>query len=159
MPWRLAWSPDSRRIAVGSWDRSVKVWEVSPTSPPPARLAAELLGHAQLVLNEAFDPSGELLASVSNDGSLRIWDLSGLANTNGDLPHADRRRCLVTLEANAGDSLSVAFVPSVSGSSGTSTAVGYYDGTIRIWDLGYFDRHLKGQLDYQRGLRGAASSR
>jgi WD40 repeat protein len=159
MPWRLAWSPDGRRIAVGSWDRSVKVFDISPTSQPPARLAAELLGHAQLVLNEAFDQSGELLASVSNDGSLRIWDLSGLANANGDLQYADRRRCLVTLEANAGDSLSVAFVPSLPGSSGTSTAVGYYDGTIRVWDLGYFDRHLKGQLDYQRGLRRAASSR
>jgi WD40 repeat protein/serine/threonine protein kinase len=157
MPWRLAWSPDGRRLAAGSWDRSVKVWDITPVQSSP-HLAAELLGHSQLVLNEAFDSSGELLASVSNDGSLRIWDVSGLSGANGDPQQADRRRCLVTLEANAGDSLSVAFVPSASGTGGASVAVGYFDGTLRIWDLGYFDRHLEGQSDYQRALRGGSPS-
>jgi WD40 repeat protein len=160
MPWRLAYSPDGRRITAGSWERSVQIWEVSATTTPtaPARLGAMLRGHTQLVLNEAFDASGELLARVSQDGSLRVWDLAGLGEGDvGAAPQADRRRCLVSLEAGAGDSLAVGFLPPRPG-AGLSVAVGYFDGTVRIWELGYFDRHLQGQVAYQRELRSGAAA-
>jgi WD40 repeat protein len=112
------------------------------------------------VLNEAFDESGSLLASVSNDGSLRIWDLSAPARGSDDTEHADRRRCLISLEAAAGDSLSVAFLPrEASSNRKLEAAVGYMDGTVRVWDLEYFDRHLDGQADFQKGLRRASSTR
>jgi WD40 repeat protein len=161
MPWRLAYSPDGRRFAAGSWDRSVNVWDVSSATPQdPARLIGVLLGHSQLVLNEAFDESGSLLASASNDGSLRIWDLSAPTGGNDDPKQADRRRCLISLEAPAGDSLSVAFLPrEASGNHKLEAAVGYMDGTVRVWDLEYFDRHLNGQSDFQRGIRTARSTR
>ena len=161
MPWRLAYSPDGRRFAAGSWDRSVNVWDVASATPNvPARLLDILLGHSQLVLNEAFDESGSMLASVSNDGSLRIWDLSAPTGGNDDPKQTDRRRCLISLEAGAGDSLSVAFMPrEFSGNHKLEAAVGYIDGTIRVWDLEYFDRHLNGQVDFQKGLRRAISTR
>ena len=154
MPWRLAYSPDGRRLAAGSWDRSVRVWDISATAQAVvARPAVTLLGHTQLVLNEAFDESSELLASVSNDGSLRLWDLSALGAADpADALLGDRRRCLVALDANAGDSLAVAFLPAVRGRQ-TSVAVGYFDGTVRVWDLAHFDRHVDGQIAYQRALR------
>jgi len=155
-PWRLALSRDGRWIAAGSWDRTVQLWDVSSIAATGVpRLAAVLRGHAQLVLNEAFDPSGELLASVSNDGSLKVWDLTGLENDHvAPLASDDRRRCLVTLEAGvgAGDSLAVAFLPPEF-IRGTCVAVGYIDGSVRVWDLNYFDRHMNGQLEYQRALR------
>jgi WD40 repeat protein len=158
MPWRLAYSPDGRRIAAGSWDRSVQVWDVTDAAPAPARLTMTLLGHSQLVMNEAFNQTGDLLASVSHDGSLKVWDVSEVGSDDTAPRQLDHRRCLVTLDADAGDSLSVAFLPSRRASAGesasaTSIAVGYYDGTVRVWDLGYFDRHLTGQIDYQRSLR------
>jgi WD40 repeat protein/serine/threonine protein kinase len=161
MPWRLAYSPDGRRLAAGSWDRSVQIWDVSAApqqqQSPPARLAATLLGHTQLVLNEAFDESGELLATVSQDGTLRMWDLADLPSADPAVtPPADRRRCLVSFDAGAGDSLAVAFLPARSPGA-YSVAVGYLDGTVRFWDLGYFNRHLEGQAAYQRGLRSGAT--
>ena len=64
----------------------------------------------------------------------------------------DRRRCLVSLDADAGDTLAVAFLPPIDGRQ-TSVAVGYFDGTVRIWDLAHFDRHVDGQVAYQRALR------
>ncbi len=161
VPWRLAFSPDGKRLAAGFWDRSVRVWELLPqrshaAAAQEARLVSMLSGHSQLVLNEAFDASGELLASVSNDGSLRIWDLAGAEDevVGGGL---DRRRCLITLDAGAGDSLAVAFVPG-NGGGGMSAAVGYYDGSVRAWDLEYFDRHVRGQVDYQSGLRRSGTT-
>ncbi len=161
VPWRLAFSPDGKRLAAGFWDRSVRVLDMTPGRPhaapgQEARLVSVLSGHSQLVLNEAFDASGELLASVSNDGSLRIWDLAG-AGDDVVGSGLDRRRCLITLDGGAGDSLAVAFVPGLPG-SGMSAAVGYYDGSVRVWDLEYFDRHVRGQLDYQSGLRRSGST-
>ncbi len=154
MPWRLAYSADGHTLAAGSWDRTVQVWRVDPSSATPATRIAAFTGHTQLVLNESFDESGQLLASVSNDGSLKLWDLAGMTDA-GDAEHAEnvhllqrRRRCLVTLDAGAGDSLAVSFLP-----GGKSVAVGYLDGTLRIWDLTFFDRHIAGNLDYQRSLR------
>jgi WD40 repeat protein len=158
MPWRLAYSPDGRRLAAGSWDRSVRVWDISATAQAVvARPAVTLLGHTQLVLNEGFDESGEMIASVSNDGSLRLWDLSALgAAEPADALLGDRRRCLVALDADAGDTLAVAFLPAVRGRQ-TSVAVGYLDGTVRIWDLAHFDRHVDGQIAYQRALRAGTA--
>jgi WD40 repeat protein len=156
MPWRLAYSPDGRRLAAGSWDRSLRVWDIANSRERvTARPVVTLLGHTQLVLNEAFDASGELIASASNDGSLRLWDLSGLTVTDaGNAMLDDRRRCLLALDADAesGDTLAVAFLPG-SGVRQTSVAVGYLDGSIRVWDLTHFDRHVEGQAAYQRALR------
>jgi hypothetical protein len=88
--------------------------------------------------------------------------LPGLDAANGVDPieqdEADRRRCLVALNADAGDTLAVAFLPAASG-AGASLAVGYFDGSVRIWDLGYFNRHLDGQAEYQRALRSGAATR
>jgi hypothetical protein len=85
-----------------------------------------------------------------------MWDLSNLPSPDlAATPPADRRRCLVSLDAGAGDSLAVAFLPSRSG-GGNSVAAGYLDGTVRTWDLGYFNRHLEGQAVYQRELRSGA---
>jgi YD repeat-containing protein len=151
-PWRLAYSPDGRRIAIGSWDATVQVWNVSPSSPVSAGLSLNLPGHTQLVMNQAFHESGELLASVSLDGSLRLWDLQKHLHGEPSPSHDERRRCLLVSEAGAGDSLCVAFLPTPVG-GGTFVAAGYGDGTIRIWDLEYFDRHIDGQIDYQQQRR------
>jgi hypothetical protein len=69
----------------------------------------------------------------------------------------DRRRCLVALDSSAGDSLSVAWMPGLP-DGGNAVAVGYIDGTVRIWDLNYFDRHIAGQLEYQSSLRAGATT-
>jgi WD40 repeat protein/serine/threonine protein kinase len=161
-PWRVTFSPDGRRLATGNWNRTVQVWDVPAVDAAPPRLKATLLGHAQLVLNESFDATGELLASVSNDGSLRLWDLSDLHDSPESSPSsdagADRRRCLLTLDPSAGDSLAVAFLPPRFG-GGKCVAVGYLDGTVRVWDLTYFDRHMTGQLSHQRALRSGPATR
>ena len=153
-PWRAVYSPDGSRLAVGTWDATVQVWS-APDAPAPPRLSLNLPGHTQLVMNQAFHESGELLASVSNDASLRLWDLS---DGSADVPtttHDDHRRRLLVLERGGPDTLCVTFLPAdVVG--GNSVAVGYGDGTIRIWDLEYFDRHVNGQVEHQRLLRKRA---
>jgi WD40 repeat protein len=164
-------SPGGQWISTGLWDRSIELVNIQSG---PASIAAapamSLIGHAKLVTAQAFDPSGTLMASASLDGLVKLWEVgssepspesataAGPASARVALapPSApsDPRRCLLTLDAHAGEAYTAVFLPPPLGHQ---LAVGYRDGTVRIWDLRHYERHIAGQVDYQARLRGSAS--
>jgi len=66
----LAYSPDGTRLATGSYDRTVVVWDTG------GRVIARLMGHTGWVHAVAFSPNGNLLASAGGDSVVRVWDVS-----------------------------------------------------------------------------------
>jgi WD40 repeat protein len=68
----LAFSPDGRMLASGSFGGTVRLWR-ELEKPPEA-----LVGHLGRVWSLAFTPDGRRLISAGEDTTTRIWDLERL---------------------------------------------------------------------------------
>jgi WD40 repeat protein len=81
----VAWSPDGESVATGSNDESIRLWRVGPADrragPGPNLAAASpvgvvLRGHYGAVRSLAWSPSGQWLASGSDDWTVRLWNVA-----------------------------------------------------------------------------------
>jgi WD40 repeat protein len=113
----VAFSPDGSRIASGSDDGLVKVWD--------SQSRAEVLtlpGHTAGVTVVAFSSDGDRLASGSADGNVRVWDLV-------------RGEKVFTRRGHAAGVTGLAFDP--DGKRLVSTGRGEpAPGELKLWDAG-----------------------
>jgi RNA polymerase sigma factor (sigma-70 family) len=109
--WRVAFSPDGKRLASASRDKTAKVWDATT-----GKEMLTLEGHTDEVRSVAFSPDGKQLASGSWDRTVRVWDaMSG--------------KQLITLTGHSREVNTVAFSP-----DGKRLASGGWDRTVRVWD-------------------------
>ncbi len=108
----VAFSPDGKIIASGSWDKTVRLWNVATREE-----ITSLTEHTGPVYCIAISHDGKMLASGSYDRTIRLWDLDTYKNI-----------AILTGHKDAVSSL--AFSP-----DGKMLASGSYDKTIRLWDV------------------------
>lgn len=147
----VAFSPDGTRIATGSLDCTVRMWDAATCLP----LGTDRR-HEGTVFAVAFSPDGELIATGGNDKTVRLWEaLSGKAL--GVLHHASSvnalafsadgsqlatgsddtatlwdipsRQPIGELKGHKGPVFAVAFSP-----KGSQLVTGAGDGSARIWE-------------------------
>ena len=71
-------SPDSRTLVTGSWDRTARLWETAT-----GHELQILEGHAGSVNGVAFGADGQMVLTGSSDGTSRLWDVT----TGRELAH------------------------------------------------------------------------
>jgi WD40 repeat protein/serine/threonine protein kinase len=106
----VAFSPDGARIASGSVDRTITLWNVSTGTPLDS-----FRGHEGPVRAVVFSPDGARIFSASNDKTVKVWDAY-----RGPAPRPLQ---------NHGDSIGgVAVSP-----DGKLIASASFDGSVKIW--------------------------
>ena len=116
----LAYSPEGRTLASGSWDGTTGtaiLWDTATWTMLKTRS-----DHSGEVNGVAFSPDGRTLASAGSDGTIALWDVA----TDGP------SRTLVAPDAYRPVKwLSVAFSP-----DGRTLASGSHEGWTMLWDAG-----------------------
>jgi eukaryotic-like serine/threonine-protein kinase len=107
----VTFSPDGRRLASVSTDRTVRVWRAAT-----GECEAVLSGHTDDVFAAAFHPAGTRLATAGRDRAIWLWDLT-------------RGEEVARLPGHTSYVWSLAFSP-----DGTTLVSGSGDGTVRLWD-------------------------
>ena len=108
----LAFDPSGRRLASGSDDDTLRLWDAE-TGEDLRLLGA---GNEYDVTSVAFSPDGERIASGDGENTLRIWD-------------AGYGEEVLVINGHEGTVTSVSFSP-----DGRRLVSGSRDGTVRLWD-------------------------
>jgi eukaryotic-like serine/threonine-protein kinase len=107
----VAWSPDGSRIASGSYDKKVYVWEAAEGNK-----ASTEHNHAKAVNAVAWSPDGSYIASGGDDKVVQVWQESTGRDIGIYRGHSQRVS-------------SLAWSP-----DGIHIASGSYDQTVQVWD-------------------------
>lgn len=126
-------SRSEQYVLSASWDCSVKLWD-----PTCSQSLATFLGHTELVYNAMWSPHIPFtFASVSGDGSLRIWDTH------------TRQRPQIRAQAHDAEVLTCCW----NKYDQYALATGGSDGLIRGWDIRSPDRYLFEQKGCEYAVR------
>jgi WD40 repeat protein len=127
----VCYSPDGSRIATGNDDWIIRIWDARAGGG--GRCIQTLRDVKQHVFGLAFHPAGDILFSCCRDSVIQAWDVR-------------TGRELASLDGHDGLVLSLAISP-----DGNSLATGSGDRTVGLWDLLYYQQHIRSSSPARQG--------
>jgi WD40 repeat protein/tRNA A-37 threonylcarbamoyl transferase component Bud32 len=121
--WTVQWLDKPGMLAEGTWDGAIELFQLP--KPEPIRT---LTGHTQILLSLCLGPSlrdgNRALVSSSMEGVIKLWN-------------PGTGTCLLTLNPEAGAVAQIVATP-----DGRTLISAHEDGTLGVWDLGYYEPHI-----------------
>jgi WD40 repeat protein len=143
-PWMQAWREAKQRAGPFVWVRSLR----PPPVPLGGALRATCTGHTNGVSAVAFSPDGQILASASQDGTIRLWN----PNSGHEVArlHAHDVGVKVLCWSPDGQLLASGGLDDVSDSGDEM------DATVQVWDRE--GREVECLFGHERGVTALAWS-
>jgi periodic tryptophan protein 2 len=150
----LSFAPGASLLASGSWDKTVRTWDVFS-----GKGGVEELRHSHDVLALAWRPDGRQLASSTLDGQIYLWDpieaelqatIHGRRDIAGGRLRSDRRTAENTSSGRAFTSLAYSADGAYLLAGGSSKYVCMYDVNERVMLRRFqitYNKSLDGVLD------------
>jgi WD40 repeat protein len=88
----LAFSPDGSQLISGSYDKTVRLWNVTN-----GKLLKTLTGHSGHVTSVAFHPNGKQVASCAYENTVRIWTVCEWSDRTHQLFGEEMKRLVFCL--------------------------------------------------------------
>ena len=132
----VAFSPQGQLLASASYDRTIRLWQIEGSqreiqNRPRYSLLSTLSGHAWAVLTVAFSPDGKILATGSDDNTIKLWEVN-----TGQL--------ICTLVGHSWSVVAVAFT-----ADGETLLSASCDKTVKLWRVSTAEEivTLSGHID------------
>ncbi|MHC5769182.1 MAG: protein kinase domain-containing protein [Nostoc sp.] len=132
----VAFSPQGQLLASASYDRTIRLWQIEGSqreiqNRPCYSLLSTLSGHAWAVLTVAFSPDGKILATGSDDNTIKLWEVN-----TGQL--------ICTLVGHSWSVVAVAFT-----ADGETLLSASCDKTVKLWRVSTAEEivTLSGHID------------
>ncbi|MCC5616196.1 serine/threonine protein kinase [Nostoc sp. CHAB 5836] len=135
----VVFSPQGQLLASASYDRTIRLWQIPALESfqrkfenrPCHSLLGILSGHAWAVLTVAFSPDGQILATGSDDNTIKLWEVN-----TGQL--------ICTLVGHSWSVVAVAFT-----ADGETLLSASCDKTVKLWRVSTAEEivTLSGHID------------